>query len=504
MLNAFIEAANHLLAVHWVYALSVAVAFYFALRFIEKAEHLNKDACAVLTLWLNGDYESTWSAQFCRLFDAVFTDKHFSVRCFVRSAVASLVAVLLLYVLFAEVLGTALKDRFAQEFETVSLWQALLLGAAINILPDYLSLFETRWLLQRFERITSFWGQCAMLVVDALLTGAVIWVGIAAYRAMVGEAPLTAVEMVALFSVFSVFFYSTFLTSVWAWVYCLSTWFVRLFSRTGLKRVLNIEEKPLGSIALVGAVVIGVSVFVLTSVLGETSERRISVWDEWLCERFPDTICEKVAERLTADEAEALVWLAKACEAGGDSQHCMDTANRYYEGDDNKAVALWRKACDGGDARGCTNLGFMYEKGQGVTQDDAQALSLYRQGCDGGHAGGCTNLGFMYDEGQGVTQDEAQALSLYRQGCDGGEARGCTNLGLMYATGQGVTQDDVQAVSWYRQGCDGGNAQGCSYLGDRYERGVGVMEDSQKARTFYERGCKAGDAWGCNRLERMQ
>ena len=114
---------------------------------------------AALTLWLKGDYESTWSEQFCGLFDAVFTDRHLSLRCFLRSSIASIISVFLLYVLFAEIGGDALKDRFAEEFQSVSLWQALLLGAVINIIPDYLSLYETRWLLHRLEKITSLWGQ---------------------------------------------------------------------------------------------------------------------------------------------------------------------------------------------------------------------------------------------------------------------------------------------------------------------------------------------------------
>ena len=155
------------------------------------------------------------------------------------------------------------------------------------------------------------------MLVDAFLTGFIIWVGITAYLAASGEAPLAAIEMVALFSVFSVFFYSTFLTSAWAWLYCLSTWFVRLFSRTWLKHVLNIEHKPLGAIALVGAIILGAGGFALSPAVETSGERRISVVDAWLCDVFPNEICEKVATRLTKTDKEALAWLARACEAGG-------------------------------------------------------------------------------------------------------------------------------------------------------------------------------------------
>jgi TPR repeat protein len=34
----------------------------------------------------------------------------------------------------------------------------------------------------------------------------------------------------------------------------------------------------------------------------------------------------------------------------------------------------------------------MYERGRGVAKDRARAAALYKQACDGGDAKGCTNL----------------------------------------------------------------------------------------------------------------
>ena len=48
------------------------------------------------------------------------------------------------------------------------------------------------------------------------------------------------------------------------------------------------------------------------------------------------------------------------------------------------AESLYRQACDGGEMRGCNNLGVMYQFGDGVTQDLALALSLYQRACEGG------------------------------------------------------------------------------------------------------------------------
>ena len=87
---------------------------------------------------------------------------------------------------------------------------------------------------------------------------------------------------------------------------------------------------------------------------------------------------------------------------------------------------------------------------------------VYQQACEGGEMRGCYNLGVMYRTGTGVTQDLARAVSLYQEACDGGELEGCTNLGVMYRTGTGVAQDLARAVSLFRQACDNGHVQACS------------------------------------------
>jgi TPR repeat protein len=42
----------------------------------------------------------------------------------------------------------------------------------------------------------------------------------------------------------------------------------------------------------------------------------------------------------------------------------------------------------------------MYEQGHGVPQDDAKATLYYKRACDGGLALGCTNLGQLQRAGR--------------------------------------------------------------------------------------------------------
>ena len=78
-----------------------------------------------------------------------------------------------------------------------------------------------------------------------------------------------------------------------------------------------------------------------------------------------------------------------------------------------------------------------YQIGTGVAKDLAQALTLYHKACDGGSAMGCNELGNNYMYARGVPKDLAQAAVFFRKACDASDAGtwGCNNLGLMYDNG---------------------------------------------------------------------
>ena len=53
----------------------------------------------------------------------------------------------------------------------------------------------------------------------------------------------------------------------------------------------------------------------------------------------------------------------------------------YDKGDYQKAVELYQKACDSGEALGCYNLGVLYANGQGVKQDFTTAKQYFGKAC---------------------------------------------------------------------------------------------------------------------------
>ena len=92
-----------------------------------------------------------------------------------------------------------------------------------------------------------------------------------------------------------------------------------------------------------------------------------------------------------------------------------------------KGCQALQKACAGGDAWGCFNLGYLYENGRGVKLDYFKASRYYQKACAGGLALGCNNLGVLYYNGQGVRKNTETAKQFFGKACDLHCQLGCTN-----------------------------------------------------------------------------
>ncbi len=57
--------------------------------------------------------------------------------------------------------------------------------------------------------------------------------------------------------------------------------------------------------------------------------------------------------------------------------------------DKGRAAALELRACTGGNARACSNLGLMHNNGDGVPKDRAKALDYLQKACDLGLQTAC-------------------------------------------------------------------------------------------------------------------
>ena len=188
----------------------------------------------------------------------------------------------------------------------------------------------------------------------------------------------------------------------------------------------------------------------------------------------------------------------------GDIMGDMYYYGKGVEQNYNKAVELYQKGADLGDARAFCNLGVMYEFGKGVNQNYNKAVELYQKACDLGNANAFYNLGYMYCNGQGVSQNYNKAVELYQKACDLGDADAFCNLGYMYSNGRGVEQNYNKAVELYQKACDLGNAVAFCNLGYMYQYGQGVNQDKQKALQLYKKACDKGCEQGCKNYRILQ
>lgn len=108
--------------------------------------------------WLLGlnpaEAVAAWTDAFASGFDRIFGERHLSWTCFRRSCLASLLSVAVVMLVWG-----ALEPReFRRVFDASAGFGVLLvalifpvLTAGLNFLPDYLSLLETRWAIQRMR-----------------------------------------------------------------------------------------------------------------------------------------------------------------------------------------------------------------------------------------------------------------------------------------------------------------------------------------------------------------
>ena len=92
----------------------------------------------------------------------------------------------------------------------------------------------------------------------------------------------------------------------------------------------------------------------------------------------------------------------------------------------------------------------------------AHLASLGLRGCDGGSVPGCSNLGSLYQGGNGVDQDFAKAGEYYDRACQKGLSTACFNLGRLAEQGLGREADPSAAIALYKKACGKGNENACA------------------------------------------
>jgi ATP-dependent protease ClpP protease subunit len=91
-----------------------------------------------------------------------------------------------------------------------------------------------------------------------------------------------------------------------------------------------------------------------------------------------------------------------------------DGIKAYDAGDFATALNLWRPLAEEGRAQAQFNLGVLYEKGQGVSQDLAESASWYLRAARKGDLDAQFKVAGLYENGIGVPRDPDEARQWYR------------------------------------------------------------------------------------------
>ena len=141
-------------------------------------------------------------------------------------------------------------------------WKILLLGIMLNLTPDYISLIESR-LIFHHMRGKNLLKILILLLLDLILTSLIISLGFLVlvwyYRGHFWSAvqvlPKVLLKGFTLDGPEGIVIYTTYITSVWVWLYMIS---VLLMRAQGLlspfRKLLNIKMYPFRSLGLVAFV----------------------------------------------------------------------------------------------------------------------------------------------------------------------------------------------------------------------------------------------------------
>ncbi|MEM7551096.1 MAG: hypothetical protein AAF363_15540 [Bacteroidota bacterium] len=231
-------------------------------RFLNE-EDVKKIKNQILTVWVKLSDEqfnlkktvSLSLENFNLFFDKVYGSKHLSIRCFFRSTIFSTFSVLIMYLL------TRMFFPFNHEWLSFERWikssdSSIFYLIIINIIIDYLSLIETRYILKR-SKGKSLPMLSILLLTDITLTGLLIIIPLYPLLAMSMNPAFPDPADDYIFQFFITLFISTFFTSILFYLFFGFTAFANVlnFTRSPIRRFLERLESLKNPItSLVGAI----------------------------------------------------------------------------------------------------------------------------------------------------------------------------------------------------------------------------------------------------------
>lgn len=250
---------------------------------------MSKDNFNKLSRWLRNDNttdsNAEWPLIFISVFDSIFGKKHFAWRCFSRSAIASISTVIVLFSLYVASLYKDPEFEFSIEYGFILVFLGITI--ILNIIPDYFSLLQTRILINLMPNYNLF-GKMLVVIVDLILTFTIFMLGLFIFQIMFtlflfGDNLFERLSIIEQFNYvlnnlffttdgidlpIAVWLYSTFFTSIWIWLFFISSMVIKTLNSMGIgiKKIgkfFNTKEKPLSSLGFMAMILVTILFAVL-------------------------------------------------------------------------------------------------------------------------------------------------------------------------------------------------------------------------------------------------
>jgi hypothetical protein len=237
-----------------------------------------------LSNWLRnvpGDEQlTTWPNVLPSLIDRVFGPKPASLKFFLRSCVASLIAVAATLAINVTIYGVRELATYAGIGSLFFLFAIALLAIGFNFVPDYLSVLISRAIVGMMAKRPTFLNVLRLLLIDTFLTVATavlslfIWCSIVSWKIPgfgdISSGPAiyelkvawSVIDNLRFDPTFRIYVLASLFTSVWVWLYVLASASIRTlrgFRFVWVKIVpfLDLEKEPMKAIGRVAGIIMG-------------------------------------------------------------------------------------------------------------------------------------------------------------------------------------------------------------------------------------------------------
>jgi hypothetical protein len=255
---------------------------------------LSQESRSTLSRWLknvpgNGQMDA-WANVFPTLIDRVFGPKPLSWKFFLRSCLASVVAVFLTSSLTFMAYGTKIIPALINWTALQNILFYLFLVIPVNCLPDYCSIIFSRFIVRQMARRPGFLRIASLLVIDSVVTagGAITAIALVGtvgghffspnvyhhwlldFIRNYGDDLRTLVERSDEGLFLRIYVLAALFASLWVWLYVTGSLGIRIFHKARVlwvkaASVLSIDDKPMQAIGRVAGLVAGCAYLALAS-----------------------------------------------------------------------------------------------------------------------------------------------------------------------------------------------------------------------------------------------